>query len=72
MFNDSFSFLFLLGLWFELRALHLQFALVVLEMESLESICPGWPRTLILPISAFQVARIPGVSHWCLVIFNNS
>jgi hypothetical protein len=22
------------------------------------TICPGWPRTLILPISASQVARI--------------
>jgi hypothetical protein len=27
------------------------------------NICPGWPQTLCLPISAFQVARITGVSH---------
>jgi hypothetical protein len=28
-------------------------------------ICLGWPRTVILMISAFQVARIIGVSHRC-------
>jgi hypothetical protein len=27
------------------------------------TICPGWPWITILPISASQVARIPGVSH---------
>jgi hypothetical protein len=26
--------------------------------------CSGWPWTATLPISAFQVARITGVSHW--------
>jgi hypothetical protein len=30
------------------------------------TICPCWPQTLILPISASQVARITGVGHWCL------
>jgi hypothetical protein len=29
------------------------------------TICPDWPWTVILLISAFQVARITGVSHWC-------
>jgi hypothetical protein len=29
------------------------------------TICPGWPRTEILPISASHVARIMGVSHQC-------
>jgi hypothetical protein len=28
------------------------------------TICPGWPWALILAISAPQVARITGVSHW--------
>jgi hypothetical protein len=28
--------------------------------------CLGWPWTTILLISASQVARITGVSHWCL------
>jgi hypothetical protein len=27
------------------------------------TICPGWPQTMILPISASQVARITDVSH---------
>jgi hypothetical protein len=55
---------FLVGLGFEFRALHLQrrlstawatppvnFALVILEMGVLWTIFPGWPWTLILPIS---------------------
>jgi hypothetical protein len=25
----------------------------------------GWPPTGILLISAFQIARITGMSHWC-------
>jgi hypothetical protein len=32
----------------------------------LRIICPGWPQTTILPVSAYQVARITGMSHWCL------
>jgi hypothetical protein len=28
--------------------------------------CPGWPWTLILPISASQVAGITGMSPECL------
>jgi hypothetical protein len=27
---------------------------------------PGWPQTVILPISASQVARTTGVNHWHL------
>jgi hypothetical protein len=36
------------------------------------TICPGWLRNAILLISASQVARITGVSHWCpdQIIFN--
>jgi hypothetical protein len=39
------------------------FALVILEMQVLQSFCPGWLWTVILPISASQVAKIVGVSH---------
>jgi hypothetical protein len=42
------------------------FALVILEMVSCE-LCPGWLWTVILLISASQVARITGVNHWPLV-----
>jgi hypothetical protein len=28
------------------------------------TICPGWPQTMILPISISQVARLIGVRHW--------
>jgi hypothetical protein len=64
------------GLGFELRALHLQsrcstswetpighFALIVLEMGVLRTICLGWPPTVILLIPASQVARITSMSH---------
>jgi hypothetical protein len=27
--------------------------------------CPGWPQTKILLISASQVARMTGMSYWC-------
>jgi hypothetical protein len=28
-----------------------------------QTICPGWSWAVILPVSAFQVARILGISH---------
>jgi hypothetical protein len=72
---------FFLGLEFELRALHLQsrrsntwalspvhFALVIFKDGVLQTICPGWPRTTILWISASQVARTTGMSHQCWAI----
>jgi hypothetical protein len=71
------AFFNLVGMGFELRALSLQsrstiwatppvhFALVILEMGVLQTICLDWPWTVILLISASQVARITGVSHWC-------
>jgi hypothetical protein len=34
----------------------------------LQTVCPGWPSTTILLISASQVAGITGVSHWCLAM----
>jgi hypothetical protein len=40
------------------------FALVIFEDGVLRTSCLGWLWTLILPISASQVARITGVSHW--------
>jgi hypothetical protein len=30
------------------------------------TICPGWPGTVILLISASQVTRVTDVSRWCL------
>jgi hypothetical protein len=67
------------GLGFELRALSLQsrhstawatppvhFALVILKMGSCELFPPGWPQITILLISASQVAKIAGRSHWHL------
>jgi hypothetical protein len=35
------------------------------------AICEGWPQTLILPISAFQIARIKGMSHQCSALSLN-
>jgi hypothetical protein len=39
--------------------------------EVSQTICPGWPQTSILPISASQVARITGVSHrhWFRILY---
>jgi hypothetical protein len=42
--------------------------LVILEMRSHELFAPGWVQTTILLISAYQVARITGVSHLHLAI----
>jgi hypothetical protein len=30
------------------------------------TLCPGWPRTWILLISASKIAHISGMSHWHL------
>jgi hypothetical protein len=30
-----------------------------------QTVCPGWPWTTILLVSASQVTRIIGMSHWC-------
>jgi hypothetical protein len=46
----------------------IHFSLVILEMGVSWTICPIWPQTLILPMSASQVARITGVNHQCLAI----
>jgi hypothetical protein len=39
------------------------FVLVILEIEVLQIICPGWPLTTIFLISSSQTARIIDVSH---------
>jgi hypothetical protein len=70
---------FLVALGFQLRALNsakqsalmlehipIHLALVILEMGVIQTICLGCPSTVILPISASQVARITGMSH-CLL-----
>jgi hypothetical protein len=66
------------GLRFEPRALHLQsrhsttwatpllhFSLITFGKGVSWTICLGWPQTIIILISAFQVARTIGESHWC-------
>jgi hypothetical protein len=79
--QGSFLYLFLVGLVFELRALHLQVRLLqnrhptayatsilfwlVLEMGSHELFAKAGLKPVFL-ISASQVARIIGVSHQCL------
>jgi hypothetical protein len=40
------------------------FALLILKMRFLGTICFYWPRTIIFPISASQGLRIIGMSHW--------
>jgi hypothetical protein len=67
-----FFFFFMVGLEFELRALCLQSRLEsyfqsilfwLVWRWSLSNYLPGWLRTIILLISASQVASITGVSH---------
>jgi hypothetical protein len=79
--QDRIIYLFILvRLVFELRVLHLQsrhsaacttppanFALVILEMGVSGTISLGWSHTTILLISASQITRITGISHWCLL-----
>jgi hypothetical protein len=48
---------------------HLQSILVILEMGGLKNYLPRLASTMILLISASQVARIIGVSHCCLAYF---
>jgi hypothetical protein len=38
------------------------------EIGSHELFAPGWPPTVILLISASQVARIISMSHWHLAL----
>jgi hypothetical protein len=39
---------------------------LLFEMGASWIVCPAWPQSRILPISVSQVARITGLSHWCL------
>jgi hypothetical protein len=81
MYHNVKSSFLLLRLEFELRALCLQsrhsttwltptvhFALDILEMGVLRTICPGYPWTMILWVSASQVDRITGMSHQIILI----
>jgi hypothetical protein len=69
-------------LGFEFRALHwqskyssawatLRFYFGYSEDGVLQTTCPGWPRNKIFQISASQVAKIIGMSHWCLAWTSN-
>jgi hypothetical protein len=44
-------------------------AQLLVEMGVSQTLCPGWPQTVIFPISAFQVARMKGRRHRCLAPF---
>jgi hypothetical protein len=41
------------------------FVLGIFQDRVSQIICPGWPQTVILLISASQVARVIGISEWC-------
>jgi hypothetical protein len=43
------------------------FALVSFGDRVSQTICPGWPQTSYLQISASQVARITGLRHQCIL-----
>jgi hypothetical protein len=72
----SFFVCMCVGLGFELKGFtscHLNhtsshFALVILEMRCVMNHLLGWSQTLILLISASQVAGIIAVSYWCLAV----
>jgi hypothetical protein len=45
-----------------LAMLPVHFALVIFGDEVLHTIYLGWPRTMVIPMSASQISRIIGVS----------
>jgi hypothetical protein len=51
-------FFFYVGLGFELQL----FFSVNFEDGVMRTLCPGWPQTAILPISASHTAKITGMS----------
>jgi hypothetical protein len=75
-----FFFFFFVGLGFELRVWTWKAGTLPLGKTCspfwsgyfgdrlLWTVCLGWPQIAILLISASQVARITGVSHWCLAL----
>jgi hypothetical protein len=79
LWNTPISFSLMAGLGFEFRTLCLQSECsttwathLVLSTGYLAdgvswTLCLGWPHTAILLVSAFQVARIIGIDHWCLL-----
>jgi hypothetical protein len=46
-----------------MTGMHHHIQLFLVEMESCKVFSPGWPGTMILQISASQVARITGMNH---------
>jgi hypothetical protein len=83
LFSSRTFFSFLVVLGFELRASHLPdrwsitwatplalFCVVYFQDRILLTISLGWLWTSILLISASWVARITGVSHWCLAVWH--
>jgi hypothetical protein len=47
------------------------FALLSFGDGVLQTLCTGWSPTVILLISASQVARMTGVSHWCPAFYGS-
>jgi hypothetical protein len=37
-----------------------------------QTVCLGWPQTVILLTSASRVARITGMNHWAAVTLNRT
>jgi hypothetical protein len=69
LFGAVHIFFFLKRLEFELRASHLNhtsspFCSGYFGSEVSQTVCPSWSQITILPISASQVARFTGMSHW--------
>jgi hypothetical protein len=63
--SQVFFFFFFAVLVFKLRAYTLSHSISPFQDRVSGTICPGWLQTAILLISAFRVARIIGMSHWC-------
>jgi hypothetical protein len=68
---DFFFFFLFAVLGFELRASCLAtvpaiFCVGYFPDRLLWTVCPDWPPTLILRISASWIARITSLNHWCL------
>jgi hypothetical protein len=77
--NDLSVFFFLIGLGILNSSLHTckvgslplesQPQPIILYIGVSWTVCPGWPWTIMLPFSAFQVARSTGKNHWHLTDF---
>jgi hypothetical protein len=77
IFNSAlfqFFFFFDTGVWTQglnFEPLHWSFLVVGFFRDKVWwTVWPGWLQTAILLITASWVARITGVSHWCLAVLN--